>query len=87
MLMSILSIFKTNNKAQTSADTAKERLKIVISHQRSNAALSSLLPKIQQDIVAVLRKYVNEIVEDQIDIKLQQQLEQSILELNVTIPS
>lgn len=82
--MSILKLFQ---KTPTSANTAKERLKIVISHQRHNANLSSLLPRMQQDIVAVLRKYVNEIVEDQIDIKLQQQLEQSVLELNVTFPS
>ena len=84
--MSILDIFK-NDKDKNPAEKAKERLKIIISHQRNSAAINNLLPKMQKDIVSVVEKYIEGIAEEQIDIKLQQKESSSILELNVVLPA
>ena len=81
--MSILrGIFKSNK----SASKAKERLKIVISHERNTSGLD-FLPRLRQDIMQVLKKYIDNVAEDQVDVKLDQQQWQSTLELNVTFPS
>ena len=75
-----------SSKDASSAAQAKERLQIVISHQRYNAKISHLLPKMQQDLIKVINKYVPDIAEDKININLQQREDKAMLELNVAIP-
>jgi len=80
-----MSILRNFFKSNSSANIAKERLKIVISHE--NNANLSLLPKLRHEIMQVLKKHINNVNEDQVDIRLDQQQCHSTLELNVTFPS
>lgn len=85
--MSILSYFKRNTK-KSSAEIAKERLQIIIAHQRGNKKSSKkpdYLPLLQQELIEVIAKYVN-IDKDQVKVELEQDEGRSILELNVTLP-
>lgn len=85
-----MSILKSLFKSNKSANTAKERLKIVIHHERENSKLQnnvSFIPKLQDDILEVLKKYIDNVDKDRVDIKIDQQQTEATLELNVTFPS
>lgn len=55
--MSWLDIFRSRKK-ETSASQAKERLQIVLSHERVGRTREDFLPKLQQEIVALVARYV-----------------------------
>lgn len=83
--MSILDLLRFKQK--TTASTAKERLQIVVSHQRANPDNKpDFLQKLHQELVDVVSKYTN-IDREQIQVDLQNEGEFSVLELNITIPS
>ncbi|MGB0895168.1 MAG: cell division topological specificity factor MinE [Parashewanella sp.] len=83
--MSLLDYFRNNKKA-TSASLAKERLQIIVAHQRGERDTPDYFPKMKQEIVEVIRKYVH-ISEDQVSVHVDQNDENlSVLELNVTLP-
>jgi len=81
--MSIFSYLRKRNTA--SASVAKERLQIIISHERSQRSKPDYLPQLQEEIIAVLAKYVS-IDREQVKVNLERSGENAILELNVTMP-
>ena len=83
--MSIFSYLKKRNS--TAASVAKERLQIIISHERSKRNTLDLdyLPKLQEEILAVIAKYVH-ISRDKVKVSLERMGDNAILELNVTMP-
>jgi cell division topological specificity factor len=64
---------------------AKERLQILVAHERASRNQPSYLPKLQQELLAVIRKYVN-VEEDAISVNFEQDDEQEVLELNIILP-
>ena len=82
--MSIFSYFRTQKKP-TSAAVAKERLQIIVAHERNKRTQPDYLEAMQREIVEVIRKYVA-IDNDQVKVNLDNNDECSILELNVTLP-
>lgn len=83
--MSLLDYFRSR-KNQNSAQLAKERLQIIVAHERSQRDTPDYLPQMQQDILAVIRKYVD-IEIDQISVQLDQKGDNlSVLELNIMFP-
>ncbi len=82
--MSIFDIFN-RNKEEASANVAKERLKVIVAHERMARNAPSYLPALQNEILAVIRKYV-EIEQDQLQIDLNDDGNCSILEVNVNLP-
>lgn len=81
--MSFLNYFKSKKK--NTASIAKERLQIIVAHERSSRNEPDYLPQLQQDILQVIRKYVP-ISEDQVNVSLDASDDCSVLELNVTLP-
>lgn len=81
--MGIFSYFKKEEK--TSASIAKERLQIIVAHERTTRTQPDYLPVMQQEILAVIRKYV-QIADDDVQVQLENNDECSILELNITLP-
>ena len=80
--MSLMDYFK---KEQTgSASIAKERLQILVAHDRVNSRGPDYLPKMQQELLAVIRKYIS-VSDDQVQVNLEQQGTASVLELNVLL--
>ncbi|ADJ29366.1 cell division topological specificity factor MinE [Nitrosococcus watsonii] len=68
-----------------SARTAKERLQIVIAHERIDRSGPSYLPRLRGDIIEVIRKYI-EIDEDQVKIQMEQEGDMDVLALNIQLP-
>jgi cell division topological specificity factor len=55
--MSWLDLFRSR-KPPASANAAKERLQIVLAHERIGRAREDFLPKLQAELVAVVARYV-----------------------------
>ena len=69
-----------------SAAIAKERLKIVLAHERAGRHAPDFLPKLQRELIDVVCRYV-EIREDMIRVNLGKSGETSLLEINIEIDS
>lgn len=80
--MSILSFLRKRNS--TTASVAKERLQIIISHERSQRNTPDYLPKLQEEILAVIAKYIP-INRDKVSVNLERIGDSAVLELNFTM--
>ena len=81
--MSLLDYFKSKKKPST-AVMAKERLQIIVAHQRGQRDTPDYFPQMKQEIIAVIRKYV-QIDPDKITVQLDKKSDElSVLELNIT---
>ncbi|MGC1181458.1 cell division topological specificity factor MinE [Legionella sp.] len=80
-----MSIFNYLRRRTASASVAKERLQIIISHERSQRNTPDYLPQLQEEILAVIAKYVN-VTRDQVSVNLERMGDNSVLELNITMP-
>jgi cell division topological specificity factor len=81
--MALFGLF--SGKKKTSAAAAKERLQILISHERQNRHGPDFLPDLQRDILTVVKKYVA-VRDDHVSIRVDRAGDSSVLELNVTLP-
>lgn len=82
--MNWLKIFRAERK--NSAQMAKERLQVVVAHRRRNRGdHPAYFPKLQKDLLRVLRKYV-EVKDDDVQIGIDREGDLEILELNITLP-
>ena len=81
--MSIFNYLRRRNK--NTASVAKERLQIIISHERTQRSAPDYLPKLQEEILAVIAKYIP-ISREQVSVNLERMGDSSVLELNVTMP-
>ncbi len=83
--MSLLS-FLLGEKKKTAA-VAKERLQIILAHERSgrNAGQPDYLPALQRELVAVISKYVK-ISPDDLKVHLERQDNLEVLEVKIELP-
>jgi cell division topological specificity factor len=81
--MSFFDYFKAKNKS--TASVAKERLQIIVAHERTKQNQPDYLPALQRDLVAVISKYVP-INDDMVSVALDQNEDCAVLELNITLP-
>lgn len=82
--MSLFSLF--GRAPRSSADAAKERLQILLAHERAGLAGADFLPKLQQEIIQVIRKYV-EVDDQRVQVKLDREQNLSVLEVNIELPA
>ncbi len=85
--MSLFNYFRSSQQ-RNSATVAKERLQIIVAHerrQRNNSTTLDYLPLLQQELLAVVRKYVL-VEDDQIRINLEKEGNYDILEVNIALP-
>jgi cell division topological specificity factor len=79
--MSLLNFFR---KRTESASIAKERLQIVLAHERAGRNAPDFLPLLQREILAVVAKYLD-VSDEMIKIHLEKVGETSMLEINVEL--
>ncbi|MDC7251947.1 hypothetical protein NMY25_000790 [Wohlfahrtiimonas chitiniclastica] len=80
------ALFKRRKKT-ASASIAKERLQIIVAHERNQNSPSQqpdFLKALQQDILEVVRKYMS-IDGDQIKVAMDKEDGFDVLELNITL--
>lgn len=82
--MSILS-FLLGEKKKT-ASVAKERLQLIIAHERVNGRpAADYLPQLQEELIKVIRKYLT-IGDDDIKLNVDRQGNLEVLEVKIEIP-
>ncbi len=82
--MSLLDYFKTSRPH--SASLAKERLQILVAHERDTSQNQpSYLPQLQRELLEVIQKYVH-VDKDAISVSFEQDEHQETLELNIVLP-
>jgi cell division topological specificity factor len=71
---------------KSTAQTAKERLLVVVSHQRGGRLDGpNYLPKLREELLAVVRKYVQ--VEDSaVQVDLKREDNDEVLAMSITLP-
>ena len=69
---------------RNSAVIAKDRLKIVLAHERASRDAPEFLPALQKDLLDVVSRYV-EIRDDTLRINVGKSADTSLLEINVEI--
>ena len=82
--MGLLDLLRASRK-KDSANTARERLQIVVTHERARRNSPDYLPQMQQELLAVIRKYVD-IDQEQVTVNLERDGDYGVLELNVVLP-
>jgi cell division topological specificity factor len=81
----LLDYFRSGGRNKGSASVAKERLQILVAHDRAARDRPSYLPRLQQEIIAVIRKYVD-VDMNAVSVNYEQEGSQEILELNIVLP-
>lgn len=74
------------NRPQKTAKFAKERLQIIISHERAARDKPDYIAAMQQDLLDVIAKYVA-IDKNAVKVDVERRDGCSVLELNVTLPN
>ena len=75
----------TTRKQDTSAQAAKERLQILLAHERAGGSGPDFLPDLQRDILAAIRRHMK-IDDDAVDIRMERSDSLSNLEINIEFP-
>lgn len=84
--MGLFSFFRTEKKKNT-ANLAKERLQILIAHEHADTSKRppDYLPKLRDEILVVIRKYVN-VSDNDVNVNVEAGKDYDVLELNITLP-
>ena len=80
--MSLLSFF-TNKKP--TAGVARDRLQILLAHERTATGRSDLVALLREEILAVITKYVS-IDKEKVQVKMDRGQSVSTIEIEVEIP-
>lgn len=81
--MSFFDYFRTKKTA--TASMARERLQIIVAHERSRRGRPDYLDKLEQELLDVIGKYVK-INREDVQVQLDQNDDCAVLELNITLP-
>jgi cell division topological specificity factor len=69
-----------------SASVARERLQILLTHERVADGQPDLIPKLREEVLAVVAKHVA-IEPDKVQVKIERGKGVSLLEIDIEIPS
>ena len=80
--MGLLALFRSK---PSSAQVAKERLRIIVSQERGTRGGPDYLPLMRKELLEVIRKYVN-VDPDAIQVSVEREDGHEVLELTVALP-
>ncbi len=78
--------FSLRPRKTNSAQKARDRLQILLAHERSAGSGPDCLPELQRDILEVIRRHMK-IDKDAVEIRMERGDEWSSLEINIEFPS
>jgi len=82
--MSLLSMFR--RQPRPSAEAARERLQILLAHERAGLNGAEFLPQMQRELIEVIRKYV-QVDDERVQVSLDNDGNISVLEVNIELPT
>jgi cell division topological specificity factor len=81
----LLELFRVNRQPP-SADTAKQRLQVIIAHERVAGPTYEFLPLLQRELLEVIRKYI-EVDPKRVKVDIEKGEGISVLEVNIELPA
>ena len=81
-MLNLLDFFKRKPKT---ANVARERLQILVAHERTRRNAPSYLPQLKNDIIEVVKRYVD-IGPEAITVNVEKHEQTEMLELNISLP-
>ncbi|MBA4708886.1 cell division topological specificity factor MinE [Aquitalea sp. FJL05] len=72
-------------KRQKTAAIARERLQIILAHERNGRSAPDYLPALQRELMEVISKYVAVNLDD-IKVQVERQDDFEVLEVNIVLP-
>lgn len=81
-----MSLITTFFRKRDSAPVARERLQVLLQHERAVVGKNDLIAQLQEEILAVIAKHVS-IDREKVQIKLDRGNSVSLLEIDVEVPS
>jgi cell division topological specificity factor len=82
----LFNFFRPSPPSARSADTAKERLQVLLALERRSGSGPNFLPQLQDEILEVIKKYV-EIDNDKVTVEVDRRPEVSMLGINIELPT
>ena len=83
--MNLLRFFRREPRLPQTAPAARERLQILLTHERSSGSQPDLVAILREEILAVVGKHVK-IDEDAVEVRLDRGKDISTLEIEVEVP-
>lgn len=83
--MSFLRLFRRPVVVAPTAPVARERLQVLLAHERASPAQSNLLGSLKQDIMAAIARHVA-VEPEAVKVKLEKRNAVSILRIAIDIP-
>ena len=80
-----MGIFDFLRPKKDTASIAKERLRIIVSQERSARGGPDYLPKLRQELLDLIKKYVN-VDLDAVKVDLVKDGEHDVLDISVSLP-
>jgi cell division topological specificity factor len=81
----LLELLKLQRPKTPTADTAKQRLQVIIAHERHTGG-PEFLPLLQKELIEVIRKYV-EVDPNKVRFGMEKGEGVSVIELNIELPA
>jgi len=82
--MGLLDTFRSP-RPQGSSAIAKERLQILVTHDRTERNRPSYLPQLQRELLEVIRRYAD-VDMHAVSVNYEQEDSREVLELNIVLP-
>jgi cell division topological specificity factor len=80
--MGLLALFR---RTPSTANVAKERLRIIVAQERSARGGPDYLPLLRRELLEVIKKYVN-VDPEAVQVNLEREDGHEVLELSVALP-
>lgn len=77
--------FFSLSRPQSSAPAARDRLQLLLAHERASVGGSDLLAKLRDDILKAIAKHV-QIDDDKVSVKMERGAQVSTLAVDIEIP-
>ena len=82
--MSMFSFFRRPQEVR-SAESARDRLQVLLAHERSCCSSPEVLPLLQRDIMNAIERHM-QVGSDSVDIRIERGDDLSTLEINIELP-
>ncbi len=80
-----MGVFDFLKPRKETANTAKNRLQVIIAEQRSQAGAPDYIPRMRQEILEVIRRYVH-VPENAIKVSKEKHGDYDVLDISIELP-
>jgi cell division topological specificity factor len=84
--MNLFGLFKRRESAPSTAPVARERLEILLAHERKSSGQPNLLGLLKDDILAAIARHMA-VGPDAVKVRIERKNNASILRIAVDVPS